>query len=137
MTTKTWRSFLKHGWVVLAAWLFIGAVASPAAGQGCCRCDFNGVPSSCNTGIPDQTSCESVCAQLQSTFGQFQACPPGTEWDGCTGPDDPGFCDVRCAAVQPSAAAAPTMSMTGIVIAVAILLGLGSLTLRRRGRSPR
>lgn len=128
---------LTAGWIAGAAWLLIGAIATPASGQGCCRCDVNSVPSSCNTGITSQASCEQVCAQLQSTFGQFQACSAGMEWQGCSGPDDPGFCDVRCAAGPPAAAAAPAMSATGATIAIAMLLGLGSYTLRRRRRPQR
>jgi len=95
---------MKGRWVVLAAWLFIGAAASPAVGQSCCRCDFNGNPSSCNTGISDHASCEEVCGLLQSTFGQFETCPPGTALERCSGPDGDTFCDAVCGPAAPVAA---------------------------------
>src|SRR5215831_15213289 len=131
MATNSMGSIL-GGWLVLVAWVVIGASAPPVMAQSCCRCDFNGQPESCNTGIPDQATCESVCINvLHQTFGQFQTCPAGTVLQRCS-QDEGTFCDAVCAE-PPASAPAPTTSTTGTLIAMAMLLGVGCHTLRRRG----
>ena len=126
---------MKGCWLVLVAWVVIGAAAAPVMAQSCCRCDFNGVPESCNTGsIPDQATCASICENiLHVTFGQFQTCPPGTVIEQCS--QDPStYCDIVCAQATPAAAPAPTTSTTGTLIAVVMLIGFGAYRLRRAGR---
>ncbi len=123
---------MNAGVIVLVAWIAI-AVAAPAAMAQCCRCDFNGQPSSCNTGFPDQASCEQTCSELSSTFGQFQACAPGMVWGGCS-QDLSTYCDVICVAPAPGVAPAPAMSTIGTFIVVVMLVALGAYTLRRRRR---
>jgi hypothetical protein len=124
-------------WVVLAAWLVIGAAAPRVMAQSCCRCDIGGNPSSCNTGIPDQAICEEVCAKLSSTFGSFQnTCPPGTEFGGCTPPDDPAFCDIICAASAPASVSVPAMSAGGTLVGLGVLVAFGGYRLARRRALP-
>ena len=120
--------------LVLIAWVVIGAAAPSVMAQSCCRCDFNGNPESCNTGITDQASCESVCTNiLHQTFGQFQTCPAGMVLDHCS-QDQSTYCDAVCVQATPTAAPAPTTSTTGTLLAVAMLVGFGVYSLRRAGQ---
>lgn len=125
-------------WAVLAAWLVIAAAAPRVMAQACCRCDIGGNPGSCNTGgIPNQAVCEEICAQLGSTFGSFQnTCPPGTEFAGCTGPGDPGFCDIICAAATPASMSVPATSTGGTLVGLVGLAALGGYKLARRRELP-
>ncbi len=126
---------MKGYWLVLVAWVVIGAAAAPAMGQSCCRCDISGVPSSCNTGaIPNQAACESSCLSLPNElFGQFQTCPPGMVLEECS-QDESTFCDAVCVQAAPAVAPAPTTSTTGTLIAMTMLIGLGGYRLRRAVR---
>ena len=118
-------------WLVLVAWVVIGAAAAPVMAQ-CCRCDnSNGSFSSCNPGFPDQASCESLCpTENHSMFGQFQTCPAGMVFNGCSEPS----CDVICVQPTPAAATAPTLTPFGLLVAAFVLVGTGAFTLRRRMR---
>jgi hypothetical protein len=117
----------------VAAWLLIGAAASPAVAQSCCRCDYSpGSPASCNTGsIADQATCEEICGSLGVTFGQFQTCPAGMVIQSCS-QDLSTYCDIACVAAPTGSVAAPAMSTSGIVVAIGILVGFGGRILRRR-----
>jgi LPXTG-motif cell wall-anchored protein len=50
--------------------------------------------------------------------------------------DPAAYCDIVCAQPTP-AAAVPATSITGTLIGMAILVGLGAYTLRRRGQRAR
>ncbi len=129
----------KRWWPVVVVWLVISAAAQPVLGQACCRCDRDGGTfGSCNTGgIPDQATCEGICASLSEMFGQFQTCPAGMVFGGCSQPPDPP-CNAICSPAPPGAAGAPAMSTTGTLLGALMLVGLGAYTLRRRSRlSPR
>jgi hypothetical protein len=125
---------IKRWWLGIAVLIFIGAAAPPVLGQACCRCDFSqgGQPASCNTGgIPDQSACEEICSLLNSSFGDFQTCPPGMVDVGCSSEPNT-YCDISCAVPAPSAAPVPTTSTGGTLVAVVILVALGGYTLSRR-----
>lgn len=129
----------KRWWLVVVVWLVLCAAAPPVLGQACCRCDRDGGTfGSCNTGgIPNQATCEQICAGQSELFGQFQTCPAGMVWGGCSQPPD-APCDAICTEAPPGVAAAPAMSTTGTVLGTLMLVGLGAYTIRRRSRpSPR
>ena len=128
---------MKACWLVLIAWVVIGAAAPSVMAQSCCRCDVSGVPSSCNTGaIPNQAACESICLSLPNElFGQFQTCPPGMVLEECS-QDSSTYCDAVCVQATPAPASVPTTSATGTLIGVTLLIALGAYTLRR-GRPTR
>jgi len=117
----------------VAAWLLIGAAASPAMAQSCCRCDYSpGLPASCNTGsIADQATCEGICGFLGVSFGQFQTCPAGMVIERCS-QDLSTYCDIACVPASAGSVAAPAMSTSGILVAIGILVGFGGRMLRRR-----
>ncbi len=113
-------------WLIAAAWLVIGGAASSAMGQACCRCGSDG-GASCNTGgIPNQTACEAICADLKTPFGDFQTCPAGMQIVSCNGAS---FCDIVC---QPIPVPTPATSKAGALVVMVVLLAVGSYRLRRR-----
>jgi len=132
---KTLAGAAKRWWLVVVVWLVICAAAPPILGQACCRCDRGGGTfGSCNTGgIPNQATCEGICASQSEMFGQFQTCPAGMVFGGCSQPPDPP-CNAICSQATPGAAAAPAVSTTGTLLGTLILVGLGAYTLRRRSR---
>jgi hypothetical protein len=116
-------------WLIAVVGLVIVGAASSAMAQACCRCGSGG-GSSCNTGrIPDQATCQQICDDLSTPFGDFQTCPEGMEIVSCSGD---AFCDIVCQPAPVGAAVAPATSSAGALVSVVILLAAGGYRLRRR-----
>jgi hypothetical protein len=107
--------------LVVAGW-------SGAANACCCTCENSATCFPvCTEAIPDAAACQQACGGAMC--GAAIPCPDPSAGSGCS----PG--EVSCIGEAPAAVPAPTASLSGLLIAAVVLVGVGAVRLGRR-RSP-